>query len=150
MAFGTFHYYFFFFEACVCIFIYLEVFSYFVFILLLFYFICFLGLHPWYMEVPRLGVKSELQLPSLHHSHSHMGFDLHHSSWQCRIPHPLSKARDWTHIVMDTTQFHFHCAMMRTPLISSLTMHWPIGFLVTLFILCMFVLFPFFPPECNF
>ena len=23
---------------------------------------CFLGLHLWYVEVPRLGVKSELQL----------------------------------------------------------------------------------------
>ena len=25
---------------------------------------CFLGLHPWHMEVPRLGVESELQLPA--------------------------------------------------------------------------------------
>ena len=25
---------------------------------------CFLGPHPWYMEVPRLGVKLELQLPA--------------------------------------------------------------------------------------
>ena len=31
--------------------------------LLLFYFLfCFLGPHPWHMEVPRLEVKSELQL----------------------------------------------------------------------------------------
>ena len=27
-------------------------------------FLCFLGLHPWYMEVPRLGIKQELQLPA--------------------------------------------------------------------------------------
>ena len=27
-----------------------------------FFFFVFLGLHPWHMEVPRLGVKSELQL----------------------------------------------------------------------------------------
>ena len=26
------------------------------------FFVCFLGLHPWHMEVPRLGVKLELQL----------------------------------------------------------------------------------------
>ena len=28
------------------------------------------GPHPWRMEVPRLGVQSELQLPALLHSHS--------------------------------------------------------------------------------
>ena len=28
------------------------------------FFICFLGLYPWHMEVPRPGVKSELQLPA--------------------------------------------------------------------------------------
>ena len=27
-------------------------------------FFCFLGLHPRHMEVPRLGVKSEVQLPA--------------------------------------------------------------------------------------
>ena len=29
-----------------------------------FFFFVFLGPHPWHMEVPRLGVKSELQLPA--------------------------------------------------------------------------------------
>ena len=29
-----------------------------------FLFVCFLGSHLWHMEVPRLGVKSELQLPA--------------------------------------------------------------------------------------
>ena len=28
-----------------------------------FFFFCFLGPYPWHIEVPRLGVKSELQLP---------------------------------------------------------------------------------------
>ena len=57
-----------------------------------FFFFCFLGLHSQHMEVPRLGVESELQLlayatatamwdPSL-------VFSLHHSSWQHRIPRP--------------------------------------------------------------
>ena len=27
-------------------------------------FFCFLGPHPWYMEVPKLRVKLELQLPA--------------------------------------------------------------------------------------
>ena len=49
-------------------------------------FVCFLGLHLGHMEVPRLRVKSELQLlayttatatPDLNHV-----CDLHHSSWQ--------------------------------------------------------------------
>ena len=30
----------------------------------IFYFFAFLGLHPQHMEVPRLGVQSELQLPA--------------------------------------------------------------------------------------
>ena len=28
-----------------------------------------IGMHPWYMEVPRLGVESELQLPPTLHPH---------------------------------------------------------------------------------
>ena len=35
-----------------------------------FFFPCFLGLYLWHMEVPRPGVKSQLQL---HHSHSNTG-----------------------------------------------------------------------------
>ena len=68
-------------------------------------FVGFLGLHMWHMEVPRLGVKSELQLPAYTTATatwdpSHV-FDLHHSSWQCQILSPLSKARDTTCILMD-------------------------------------------------
>ena len=33
---------------------------------LIFFFVFFLGLHPWHMEVPRLGVESELQLLAYH------------------------------------------------------------------------------------
>ena len=29
-----------------------------------FFFLSFLGLHPWHMEVLRLGVESELELPA--------------------------------------------------------------------------------------
>ena len=58
---------------------------------------CFLGLHVWHMEVPRLGVKSELQLPicttaTATRDLTHI-CDLYHSSQQRRILNPLSEAR---------------------------------------------------------
>ena len=64
----------------------------------LFSFFFFLGLHPWHMEVPRLGVESEPQLPAYTTATAtrdprHI-CDLPHSSWQRRIPNPLSEARD--------------------------------------------------------
>ena len=75
-------------------------------------FFCFLGPHQQRMEVSRLGVESELQLlayatatatatatPDPSHT-----CDLHHSSWQYPILNPLSKARDQSHIFMDTSQ----------------------------------------------
>ena len=74
-------------------------------------FSCFLkGPNLWYMEVPRLGVKSELQLPAYTTATatwdpSHV-FDLHHSSWQCQILSPLSKARNRTCILMDPSRVH--------------------------------------------
>ena len=58
----------------------------------------FLGPHPWHMEVPRLGVQLDLQLPAYTTATetqdlSHV-YNLHHSSWQCQIHNLLSKARD--------------------------------------------------------
>ena len=54
---------------------------------LLFFFFCFLGPHPWHMQVPRLRVESELQLPAytLAMPNPSCVFDLHHSSQQCQI-----------------------------------------------------------------
>ena len=53
----------------------------------------FLGLHPRRMEVPRLGVQSELQLLACTRATAPPDLscicDLHHSSWQCQIPGPL-------------------------------------------------------------
>ena len=74
-----------------------------------FFFFFFFGLFRWnpsHVEVPRLGVKWELQLlayttatampdPSLVHS-------LHHNLWQRWILNLLSEARGQTHIFMDT------------------------------------------------
>ena len=58
----------------------------------------FLGLHLRHMEVPRLGVKSELQLPAYATSTATRDLsrtsDLQHSSRQHQILKPLSEARD--------------------------------------------------------
>jgi len=59
------------------------------------------------MEVPRLGVEWELQLPAYTTvtampDLSHV-YDLHHSSRQDWILNPLSEARDQTLILMDTS-----------------------------------------------
>ena len=59
------------------------------------------------MEVPRLGVELELQLPAYATATampdlSHI-CDLHCSFRQHRILNSLSEARDLTHILMDTS-----------------------------------------------
>ena len=41
--------------------------------------------------------------------------DLPHSSWQLQILNPLSKARDWTCIFMDTSQIRYNWAKTGTP-----------------------------------
>ena len=58
----------------------------------------FLGLNPWHVEVPRLGVKLELELLAYATAAAMRDpsniFNLHHSSQKCQILNPLSKARD--------------------------------------------------------
>ena len=75
-----------------------------------FLFIC-LGLHPRHMEVPRLGVQSELQLPTYAMatatSDPSRVCDQHLSSRQRQILNPLSKVRDQTCILMDASQIRF-------------------------------------------
>ena len=64
------------------------------------------------MEVPRLGVESELQLLAYTTAMATWGpshvFDLHHSSRQRQILHPLSEGKDWTQILLDTSRVHYH------------------------------------------
>ena len=71
-------------------------------------------MHPWHMEVPRLGVRLELQLPAyttatatatpdLNHI-----FDLHCSSWQHQTLNPLSEARYQTLVLLDISQVCYH------------------------------------------
>ena len=73
------------------------------------------------MEVPRLGVETELwQLATATATAtatlglSHV-CDLHHSSQQRWSPHPLLEARDRTLILMDTSNIRFCCTTMGTP-----------------------------------
>ena len=87
----------------------------FYFILFILFF-CFLGPHPCHMKFPRLGVELELQLPAYTTSDPSRICNLHHSSGQCQIPNPLSEARNWTCILMDTNRVHFHCTTMGTPI----------------------------------
>ena len=61
------------------------------------------------MEVPRLGVESELQLSvyataTATRDPSHI-CDPHHSSQQHQMLNPLNKARERTHVLMDTGWF---------------------------------------------
>ena len=67
----------------------------------------------------RLGVESEIQLlayatATATRDPSHV-CDLHHSSGQHQIPHPLSEARDRTHILMDPSRIHLCCTTTGTP-----------------------------------
>ena len=68
-------------------------------------FFFFLGPYLWRMEVLRLWVQSELQLPAYTtatatQDPSHI-CNSHCSLWQRRILNPPSEARDQTHILMD-------------------------------------------------
>ena len=82
---------------------------------------CILGPHPWHMEVPRLGVESELQLlayttATATWNPSHI-FNLHHNSWQHPIPGPTQC------ILMDTSRIHFHCTTKGTPTYFIFLLH---------------------------
>ena len=76
--------------------------------LFFFFFFVSLGPHLLHMEVPRLGVESELQPPvytaaTATWDPSHV-CDLYHSSRQHQILNPLSKGRDQTLVLMDASQ----------------------------------------------
>ena len=79
--------------------------------LLLLLLLLLLGLHLQHMEVPNLGVESEVQLPTFARATVMWDpsciCDLRHSSRQCWILNPPSKARDRTHILIDTSQVHY-------------------------------------------
>ena len=85
-----------------------------------FLFFCFfLEPHLRHMEVPSLGIQSELQLPACARATATQDLsricDLHHNSGQHGILNPLSEARDWTCNLMVPSWIRFCCAMMKTP-----------------------------------
>ena len=70
--------------------------------------VSFLGPHLWHMEIPRLGVESELQLLAYITAKAMQDLsyvcNLCHSSWLHWIFNPPREARDQTCIIMDTSQ----------------------------------------------
>ena len=90
-----------------------------IFPLTLFFSFSFLRPHLWYMEVPRLGVELRLQLPAYATARTTLDpsliCNLRWSLWQHQMLNPLSKARDWTCILMETRQVRFEWATMGTP-----------------------------------
>ena len=91
-----------------------------------FFFFFLLWPHLQHMEVPRLGVESELQLPAYATATATPDlsriFDLHYSSWQRRILNLLSEARDLNCNLMVPSRIRFCCAMMGAPVRSFLTL----------------------------
>ena len=88
------------------------------------FFWVFLGLYQQHMEVPRLGVKSELQLltyatATATQDLSHI-YDPHHSSWQRQILNPLTEAKDRTHVLTDASRVHYRRATVGTPILCIL------------------------------
>ena len=71
-----------------------------------FFFFFFLGPCLQHMEVSRLEIGSELQLLACATAMTtqDLSCNLHHSSQQHRILNTLSEVRDWTHILMNTSQ----------------------------------------------
>ena len=84
-----------------------------------FFFFCF------FMAIPRekAGSQARSQMKAvaadLHHTTAKSDLSQvckqHYSSWQCQILNPLSKAKDWTCVLMDPSQIHFHSTMTGTP-----------------------------------
>ena len=100
-------------DPVIYIYILFHIYIYILFI----YLFSFLEPHPWHVEVPRLGVESELQLPACAtatQDPSHI-CDLHHSSRQRQILNPLREARDQTLNLMVPSQIRFLCATTGTP-----------------------------------
>ena len=76
-----------------------------------FFFFCLSRVTLQHMEVPRLGIQLELQLPAYTTAtatpDSSCVCDLHCSSWQCQVLNPLSEATARTCILMDPSQIRF-------------------------------------------
>ena len=91
------------------------------FLLLFVLFVCFLGLHPWHMKIPRLGVKYS----GLNHSHSNTRSELCLRQWW--ILNTLNRARDQTHFLVDIGWVHYHW----TTMVTSYSIHFFVMAIVT-------------------
>ena len=84
----------------------------------------FLGPHMRHMEVRRLGVELELQLPAKVTAPATQNRscirDLDHTLWQRWVLNPLSEAEDRTRIFMDTSQVSNLLSHKRNSLFLSL------------------------------
>jgi len=81
-----------------------------------------------HMEVSRLGMELELQrlvttTATAAQDESRI-YNLQHSSWQCWIFNPLSKARDQTLVLMDTSQVRYCWATTGTPILGYSSPKW--------------------------
>ena len=80
----------------------------------IFFFSRFSGPHLQHMEAPRLGLKSEMQLPAYPTATATVTLDpnhicnLCHSLGQCRILNLLSEARNQTRMLTGTSWVHYH------------------------------------------
>ena len=111
--------------------------STFMFVFCFVLFFVFLQPSLWHMEVSRLGVRSELQLPAYTTATTTPGLSciLCCSSWQHQVLNPLSEARDQTHILRQYIGFLTHWAAMGTLLLSFLLL-WDIW---VVFFICLTV-----------
>ena len=77
------------------------------------------------MEVPRLRVELELQLPT-YTTATELGIQASSATYTTAhgntrsLTHSLSEARDQTRILMDTSLIRFCCTMMGTPKASEM------------------------------
>ena len=84
------------------------------------------------MEVPKLGAELELQPPD--YTIAIATWDpscicnLHHNAQQCQILNPLSEARDWTCILLDTSWVHNLLRHSETPLYTQFQLHALVSF----------------------
>ena len=70
------------------------------------------------MEIPRLGVELELQLLAYATAIATQGLGLSNSGWQCWILNLLSKARDWTWVLMGSLLLSLDGNSLGTNLLS--------------------------------
>ena len=103
------------------------------------------------MDIPRLGVESELQRPAYTTATAMLDprrvCDLHHSSWQCRILDPLSEAQNPTHILMHTSWIHFHCATTGTPIVSISWLLWILLLCIGMHVSFLIIVLPKYTPR---